>query len=249
MGKSAVYDQDFFEANGQASLRSARVVIPLVLELVKANSVVDVGCGLGAWLRACADNGVGVVRGLDGAYVDRSRLLIARECFTPVDLSHPAAISGTYDLAICLEVAEHLPARNNREFVGMLAAAAPIVLFSSAIPGQGGEHHINEQWSCYWRKLFAQAGFEMLDPIRPRIMHDERVMWWYRQNVIMFASRAMLSANPVLRALADAAAGQDLQWVHVEMLHRYRSLGWMVRQAPAAMWRVINRRYFDGAAR
>lgn len=247
MEMSAVYDEDFFEATVQASLRSALVVVPLVLELVKANRVVDVGCGLGAWLRACADNGVSVVRGLDGAYVDQSRLLIDPACFTPVDLSHPVMIAGTYDLAICLEVAEHLPVRNNREFVGMLTAAAPIVLFSSAIPGQGGAHHINEQWPSYWRELFAQAGFEMLDPIRPRIMHDERVKWWYRQNVVMFASRAMLSANPGLRAQADAAAGKDLQWVHVRMLDRYRSLGCMMRQAPGAMWRVINRRYLKGA--
>jgi hypothetical protein len=217
-----------------------------VLELVKANSVVDVGCGLGAWLRACADNGLNLVRGLDGDYVDRSRLLIDRKCFTPVDLSHPTAIPGTYDLAICLEVAEHLPPRNNREFVEMLVAAAPIVLFSSAIPGQGGAHHINEQWPSYWRELFAQAGFEMLDPIRPRIMHDERVKWWYRQNVVMFVSRAALSANPALKAQADAAAGSELQWVHVEMLHRYRSLGCIVKHAPGALWRLINRRYFKG---
>jgi hypothetical protein len=247
MQTSAVYDEDFFEATVQASLRSARVVIPLVLELVKANSVVDVGCGLGAWLRACVDHGVGVVRGLDGAYVDQSRLLIDRACFTPVDLSHPAAIEGIYDLAICLEVVEHLPAANNSELVAMLTAAAPIVLFSSAIPGQGGAHHINEQWPSYWRELFAKAGFEMLDPIRPRIMHDERVKWWYRQNVVMFAARTMLSATPRLRAEADAAAGKDLQWVHVRMLHRYSSLGWIVRHAPGAMWRVINRRYLKGA--
>ena len=66
----------------------------------------------------------------------------------------------------------------------------------------------------------------MLDPIRSRNMHDERVMWWYRQksgNVCL--AEAMLSAKPELRAQADADASKDLQWVHVQMVDRYRSLG------------------------
>lgn len=245
----AAYDEDFYETNVQGALQSARVVVPIVLEILRAASVVDVGCGLGAWLRAFIENGVNQVGGLDGAWVDRSRLLIDTDRFTTVDLSHPTSIAGSYDLAVCLEVVEHLPARNNREVVRMLTEAAPAVLFSSAVPGQGGAGHVNEQWPCYWRELFAQTGFEMLDPIRPRIMRDERVMWWYRQNVVIFASRKALDANPGLASLAGVAAGTELQWVHVEMLQRYRSLGCMVRQAPGAMWRVINRRYGKKAAR
>jgi SAM-dependent methyltransferase len=238
----ASYGEDFFEANVQGSLRSARVVVPVVMQMVQAASVIDVGCGLGAWLQAFVENGVSEVRGLDGRWVDQSRLLIDPERFTPVDLSRPVAIAGSYDLAVCLEVVEHLPARNNREIVRMLTGAAPVVLFSSAIPGQGGARHINEQWPCYWRELFAQADFEMLDPIRPRIMRDEQVKWWYRQNIVMFASRSLLRERSDLRALADAAAKTNLEWVHVEVLARYRSLGLMLRAAPAAVWRVISRR-------
>jgi hypothetical protein len=143
-------------------------------------------------------------------------------------------------------VVEHLPARNNRAVARMLTAAAPAVMFSSALPGQGGAHHINEQWPSYWRALFAECGFEMLDPIAPRLMYDERVAWWYRQNIVLFASQALLSTDTRLRELADAVAGKEREWVHVEMIHRYRSLGCILRQAPGAMWRVINRLYLKG---
>ncbi len=238
----AAYDKDFYEASIQGALQSARVVVPLVVKMMAVASVVDVGCGTGAWLRAFVENGVSEVSGLDGDWVDRSRLLIDRDRFRAVDLSRPASIAGRYDLALCVEVVEHLPARNNREFVRMLTAAAPAVLFSSAIPGQGGAHHINEQWPCYWRGLFAEAGFQMLDPIRPRIMHDERVAWWYRQNIVMFVSPQALVAHRELKAKMEVT-GPELEWVHVEMLRRYRSFGCIVRHAPGALWRVVNRRY------
>jgi SAM-dependent methyltransferase len=240
---SNLYDARFFEAELKGALESARIVVPIVVDVVMPKSVVDVGCGLGAWLRAFQENGVSAVRGFDGTWVDQSKLLIDRECFTAVDLGRPMTIGQKYDLAVCLEVAEHLPSRNNRSFVQMLTWAAPFVLFSTAIPGQGGSHHCNEQWPSYWRALFAEAGFKLLDPVRPWIIHDSRVEWWYRQNTVLFASDAALSDRPELKAQADAAAQADLEWVHVTMLERYRSLSCILRHAPGAAWRVISRRW------
>jgi hypothetical protein len=98
----------------------------------------------------------------------------------------PFSLSERFDLAISLEVAEHLPRRSASGFVRSLCQLAPIVLFSAAVPGQGGEHHVNEQWPEYWRQAFANHHFVMFDPFRPLLWHDERVAFYYRQNLFLF---------------------------------------------------------------
>src|SRR4051794_27578159 len=83
----ADYDAAFFDAQREESLRSARVVVPLLLNVIQPRSVVDFGCGVGAWLRAFEENGVTEFMGYDGDYVDRDRLLIPRERFCVTDLA------------------------------------------------------------------------------------------------------------------------------------------------------------------
>src|SRR5271170_1552361 len=137
------YSREFFDGIETGSLQSAQVVVPLVLELIRPRSVIDVGCGRGAWLRAFRNGGVEHVRGIDGGYVDTASLLIPQECFSAVDLSKPFELFGRYDLAVCLEVGEHLRARMANVLVQQLTTIAPIILFSAAITGQGGIHHVN----------------------------------------------------------------------------------------------------------
>ncbi len=159
------------------SLQSAEVVVPLVLALTRPRSVIDVGCGRGAWLRAFRNGGVKSIRGIDGDYVDAASLLIPQECFSAVDLNKPFELSGRYDLAVCLEVAEHLPAAMANVLVQQLTAVAPLILFSAAITGQGGTNHVNERPPSYWRELFEAHGFMLFDPIRPTILTDSRIEW------------------------------------------------------------------------
>src|SRR5215469_9658197 len=109
VSSSVPYGDAFFDSQQEGALQSARIVLPLVQRLFTPTSVLDVGCGRGAWLRVFQELGVTTVRGLDGEYVDRSELLIPPECFTCTDLSTPFEVVGRYDLSICLEVAEHLP--------------------------------------------------------------------------------------------------------------------------------------------
>ena len=168
------------------------------MRLAAIGSVIDVGCGVEGWLRAFSENGIATLRGLDGNYVDRSQLYIPSESFAEIDLQQPLHLEGRYDLAVCLEVAEHLDTKSGRALVRVLTGLAPVILFSAAVPGQGGIGHVNEQWPRYWRRLFEEHGFKMLDVIRPLIREDRRVKWWYRQNIVMFASEAAMSANPVL---------------------------------------------------
>jgi len=213
-----LYDEKFYSWQRDRSLESATIVAPLMMSIAPIRSVIDVGCGMGGWLRAFAENGVALVRGIDGDYVDPSKLYIAPECFTAVDLKQPIKIDARFDLALCLEVAEHLPARTSDELVRSLTNLAPIVLFPASVPGQGGTGHINEPWPEYWKELLAQRGFTMLDLIRPLIRYDRRVEWWYRQNIAIFASEAAIQANP---ALSEASPdGSEFEWVHVNMLRR-----------------------------
>src|SRR5882762_2484851 len=100
-----MYDDPFFDAHSDGSLRSARVVVPIVLELVQTQSVIDVGCGSGAWLRACKENGVKTVQGVDSSHY--SKLLIDPSEFNEVNLEQPFKMERKYDLAVSLEVAEH----------------------------------------------------------------------------------------------------------------------------------------------
>lgn len=210
------YDDDFYSRDGERSLESARIVAPLIMRLAAIRSVIDVGCGLGGWLRAFSENGVPLVRGVDGNYVDPLKLYIAPECFAAVDLTKPLDLKDRYDLAICLEVAEHLDPRSGRELVGALTELAPVILFSAAVPGQGGTYHVNEQWPEYWRRIFEKRGFKMLDLIRPLIREDRRIDWWYRQNIVLFANKVAISTNPSLCDNSNNDKG--IEWVHINTL-------------------------------
>jgi SAM-dependent methyltransferase len=178
------YDEAFFAAIHDESHASARAVIPRLLGLTGARSVVDIGCGTGAWSRACRDLGVPEVVGVDGAYVPAEHRGHVTE-FIERDLAEPLNLGRSFALALCLEVAEHLPPERAPGLVADLTALAPVVLFSAAVPGQGGTGHVNEQWSEYWVALFDAQGWSCRDAIRPWVRANADVAWWYRQNLFL----------------------------------------------------------------
>jgi SAM-dependent methyltransferase len=182
----ARYDRAFHELHRSGSGSSAEVVVPLVVEWVRPRSVVDVGCGTGTWLAAFRRRGVEDMIGVDGSAVPCDLLQIPADRFLVRDLSKPLDLGRTFDLALCLEVGEHLPAASAPTLVASLAALAPVVLFSAAIPGQGGVGHVNEEWPRAWAERFRAAGFAWADPIRPRIWNDPGVEPWYAQNALLF---------------------------------------------------------------
>jgi len=143
------YTPAFFQAISDGSTRSARAVVPLLMSLVRPKSVVDVGCGWGKWLTVFREAGVKDVLGIDGPYVDPARTDLAANEFIPHDLTQPLTVKRRFDLAVSLEVAEHLPPEAADGFVSLLASLAPVVAFSAAIPGQGGTGHRNERWPDY----------------------------------------------------------------------------------------------------
>ena len=239
------YDENFFSLHMVHTLDSARAVVPLIVELIRPTSVVDLGCGLGCWLRAFQENGVSVLHGLDGDYVDTTKLLVDRSCFQAIDLrSRRFEIAGRYDLALCLEVAEHLPPGNADRLVEVLTGAAPLVLFSAAVPGQSSTGHVNEQWPSYWRSIFDKRGFQLVDAIRPRIRDSLSVSWYYRQNLLLFGTPTAISEHPALKRIAEARTQMDLEWVHVSVVAAHRTPRLILAAARAALFRRLRQRIF-----
>jgi hypothetical protein len=162
--------------------------------------------------------------------------------FLVTDLSGDWAAPRSADLALSLEVAEHLPPASARRFVQQLTQTAPLVVFSAAIPGQGGQGHANEQWPSYWIRLFDESGYQVFDILRPRIWADARIPYWYRQNVLVFASRA----HPeICASLAEKMRGGDfggMDLVHPEHSKRalqYPGVRALIRAFPLALLRTI----------
>jgi 2-polyprenyl-3-methyl-5-hydroxy-6-metoxy-1,4-benzoquinol methylase len=157
------YTGGFFGDQQRGSRQSAKRVLPLIMEAIQPSTVIDVGCAVGTWL-AVAD-----VRGIDGDYVDRTLLQIPQERFLPHDLTTPIHLERSFDLVLCLEVAEHLPADSALRLIDSLVSLGPVILFSAAIPYQGGTNHVNEQWPEYWARHFSAKGYVPVDCVRRQI--------------------------------------------------------------------------------
>lgn len=209
-----LYSSDFFDQQSAGSRRSAERVVPIVLEFLRLQSVVDVGCGVGAWLSVFKKNGVKRTLGIDGNYVDHRMLEIPADDFLPTDLTRPVHLDERFDLAVSLEVGEHLPPESAAGYVESLTRLAPVVLFSAAIPHQGGVGHLNEQWPDYWRDHFARHGYEPIDCIRRRIWSDPQVQWWYAQDVLLYVARDYLARSAALSRERAATAPDSLSLVH-----------------------------------
>jgi SAM-dependent methyltransferase len=186
VANAAGYSPDFYEEQRSGARSSAASILPAVFSMVRPASVVDVGCGTGTWLAVARELGVERVLGVDGHHVDRSSLDIAADYFVAADLEQPLRIAERFDLALSLEVAEHLVPNAAAGFVESLTQLAPAVLFSAAVPFQGGINHVNEQWPEYWAELFRANGYYPIGDLRGAIWNDDRVEWWYRQNIFLY---------------------------------------------------------------
>ena len=194
-----VYSTAYFETLRRGARSSAERIVPLLLNYVPANSVIDIGCGTGTWLSVFQEQGVQVVLGVDGDYIDPAQLEIAPDCFLARDLETSFTIDRKFDLALSVEVAEHLSPDSANTFVDSLTSLAPAVAFSAAVPGQGGDKHINERWPLYWIERFHQRGYQTIDCLRRPFWDDDKVQWWYAQNLFLFVEQPWLDHRPDLR--------------------------------------------------
>ncbi|MBI4252666.1 methyltransferase domain-containing protein [Candidatus Uhrbacteria bacterium] len=208
------YDKVFFDSIKDGSLSSAKIIVPKIIDVFQPKNVIDVGCGTGSWLSVFEAAGIDIF-GVDGGSIDESQLLIPRDKYVSMDVSSDIHFDRTFDIALCLEVAEHLPPEKSEKFIGFLASLAPIVIFSAAIPGQGGTNHINEQWPIYWIELFSAHSFDVLDIFRTIFWDNQDIEPWYRQNLFAFVSKKYphFSHN-------HPASGQISALVHPEIFSR-----------------------------
>lgn len=220
------YGDDFFAYQQIGSLSSARAVAPIVKRDLRPTSILDVGCGAGAWVLAYGESGVADVAGVDASYVRPDRLMFDPSRFQAVNVAGVFRMGRSFDMAQCLEVAEHLDPAASKTLVDNLVAHAPVVLFSAAPPGQGGENHINERPYEYWRDMFQAHGYALFDFLRPQIRLRRGVENWYRYNMLMFAREDAAAAfSPAVAAtrIAPHAPVPDVA-----------PLGWRIRRRAVA---------------
>ena len=186
------YDSAFFDFVDASSGRSASLFLEQVMASVlgagTAGSVLDVGCGRGAWLAVWKRLGARRVQGVDGEYVSREALLVSPGEFCAKDISGHFDLGEKFDLVQCLEIAEHLPEIHAETLVDNIARHGDLILFSAAIPGQGGEFHVNERPYSYWRAKFAARGYAVYDAIRPCVAGRNDIEPWYRYNTFVYAN-------------------------------------------------------------
>ena len=198
MTNDQLYDEKFYRGQKNPSLKSATEILPLVAEFVHPQSVIDIGCGVGTWLAVWQKFGAEIY-GVDGDYVDRSQLFIDEENFYPANLEERVTLNKRFDLAMSLEVAEHLSPERADSFVEDLTRLADVILFSAAIPAQGGVGHVNEQWQSHWAQKFLRFGYVVVDCLRPKIWANDNIEFWYRQNIFVCAKSTELYRFPELQ--------------------------------------------------
>jgi SAM-dependent methyltransferase len=189
------------------NLGSPEIIVPFFLEKLRPRSVVDVGCGIGTFLNVFQRSGLTDVLGIDGKWVDRRKLMIPAGNFMEADLEKPIRLSRSFDLVICLEVAEHLAESSSEVIVDSLTGLGKIIAFSAATRKQGGQNHINEQEFVFWKKLFEARGFKVVDCLRPHFWNMENVQWWYKQNMFLIVHE---SVDPRGFELADRFTADHL---------------------------------------
>lgn len=227
-----VYSTQFYKRRREITLVSSQVVLEHVWGVLQPNSVLDVGCGTGTWLAQSQRFGAERICGIDGPWVPEKDLEISRESFVECNLSDSLPENlGRYDLALCIEVAEHLTQDGGDRLIEFLTSSSNAILFSAAIPGQGGTGHINEQLQSYWHDRFQSFDFACFDVIRPLIWDDESVNVIYRQNMLMYIRRGSDAEDVVLQQFPQpnfSLTKFDLNRAHPHLLET-RSSQSMVR--------------------
>ncbi len=187
----AKYGSVFYD-NVSKNKRSSLIILKYLLENLDIKSVLDIGCGTGVWLESLHEVGVDNVIGVDGEWLLSDKFLLDKQILHIHDLRKPLALNRKFDLVISLEVAEHIEKSCSDIYINNLISHSELILFSCAIPFQGGTNHINEQWPDYWIKKFYEHDYLCIDFLRQKFWNNENIRWFYSQNIMVFAKSDLL---------------------------------------------------------
>ncbi len=180
-----------------------------IAERLRPTSVLDIGCGIGAYLRLLGRLGAGTVLGLD-ALPAEATVLGAGE-YTTADLGSPIDLGRRFDLVICVEVAEHLdPAREAVLIETIARHADRAIVFSAAEPEQPGHGHVNCRPLGYWLDLWRARGW-LPDAVESMAMRALASLSWFRRNLVVL-HRAETMADRGGAAALLAIARRRYAW-------------------------------------
>jgi hypothetical protein len=215
-----IYSKDYFDHLDSASYRSACFYVDKIVHLFRPESALDFGCGNGSWLRACAGYGIPSLRGIDGPWNDGESLRALGIEFTQLDFSKldenslPSSPIRA-DMAICVEVAEHLYEKHSDLLIDYLTSSSDVIIFSSAFENQGGEHHVNENLHSYWAQKFKERGFAIFDLFRQEFWNNQEIGFWYRQNCFLYVKEG----STVINLLEASGKNQLERFAFMDCVH------------------------------
>jgi SAM-dependent methyltransferase len=191
---------------------SPKEIVPIIAQILKPKSVIDIGCGVGNFLREFKNNGIEDILGVDGEWADLDEIErnVGKNNFISYNLNNIYQPGMKYDLAISFEVAEHIDDNFANNFVKTLTNCSDNIVFSAAIPLQGGQNHINEQWNEYWIDKFDKLGYTCIDFLKPYFWDNENVFWWYKQNILFFTTTPKLYQDKLDVNKLDNVIHKDL---------------------------------------
>jgi hypothetical protein len=211
---SNIYTESFYQFTINSELKSSSDVAQILTNHFNPSSVIDIGCGCGIYLKAFHDLGIKDLVGYDGSENAIKKSLLP-EKIKLHDLRHRIQLNRKYDLCLCMEVAEHIENRYSESLVDTLTNLSDTVFFTAAPPGQGGEHHINEQPFSFWINLFEKKGFNYIHALTQKIseeMKSKNVIWWVARNLMIF--RRSYKSD-----LADVTFAKPVRIAYLIMAH------------------------------
>lgn len=213
----AKYGKNFYVSRESMTSYAAKTILSLVKKDADIKTVVDFGCGVGVWLKESENLGAINTLGIEGVWLDKE-MYVADGELLQTDLEKEIVLENKFDLAISLEVAEHISEDNSNLFIQSICSASDTVLFSAAVIGQGGNGHINEQNQSYWVHKFKEQGFGVHDVLRNEIWLDDQVPFWYKQNIFLFKKKT-----------SDTLGQMPLDIIHPDLFKIYANPSVIIR--------------------
>jgi 2-polyprenyl-3-methyl-5-hydroxy-6-metoxy-1,4-benzoquinol methylase len=185
-----LYDDRFFATRTRYHQPIERATSLLLSLSNEIESVVDLGCGDGHWIRMLANKGIERVLGIEGF-----EACLPYVSDLPVEihnLEHELKCDNPFDMVLCIEVAEHLEeqyADNLIITISNFCRLNGLLVFSAAHKGQGGVGHLNLQDKEYWTRKLQRRGFALLLHKTSKLRSQWKkahVMKWLYQNVMVF---------------------------------------------------------------